>query len=51
MTLPLPRTLTNCVPMIEAMIEMPPRISGRPSPAEPQPACCESSMPATSVTA
>ena len=51
MTLPPPRTLTNCVPMIEAMIEMPPSTSGMPSPAAPQPACCASSMPATSVTA
>ncbi len=32
MTLPRPRTLTNCVPMIEAMIEMPPSTSGMPSP-------------------
>ena len=45
------RMRTSCVPMIEAMIETAPSTSGSPMPAAPQPACCASSMPATSVTA
>ncbi len=48
---PFPRTRTSCVPMIEAMIEMPPRTSGMATPRAPSPAGRASSMPATSVTA
>ncbi len=51
MTLPVSLTRTNCVPMIEAMMEMPPSTSGIAIPALDQPACWASSMPATSVTA